>query len=276
VGPVEGGDRAHVAPVALEPVLDYAARGHEVGDQPVAVVAGRLVGVEGVETGEQTGPVEGEDLGADAVAVGVVGLEGEVDHFAEAVDRDPGEAGGIIAGLRVGGDDREAGAGPLVGGQDVAQVEAVQVVGTDRDHDVGAELRDGVPLVNQGVGVAGGHGRVAVNVASALVWRQDQQAAAGAVQVPRPAVGQVVVEVVGLVLLDHPDVREAAVGHVRKGDVDQPEHARERHRRLGPRGGERAEAAAGAAGQHDGEDARAEGSGRRHACGLPAAPPANP
>ena len=107
-----------------------------------------------------------------------------------------------------------------------------------------------------------------------LERRQQAQAPAGAVEVPRAAVGQVVVEVVGLVLLDDPDVGQPAVGHVRQGDVDEAEHAGEGHRRLRPPLGQRAEPAAGAAGEHDDEDtggAGEHGHARRpYPSGVPA------
>jgi len=54
----------------------------------------------------------------------------------------------------------------------------------------------------QGIGVALGEALLL----AAGEGLQQQQPAVGAVEVPRPAVGQVIVEGVGLILLEDPDV----------------------------------------------------------------------
>ena len=56
---------------------------------------------------------------------------------------------------------------------------------------------------------------------------------------------------VALVLRQHDDRRKPRVDEVREHEVDQPVDAAERHRRLGPVGGQRHQPLALAAGQHD-------------------------
>jgi hypothetical protein len=134
--------------------------------------------------------------------------------------------------------------------EDVTQVEPEHVVGAHTDHDVWCRLGDQVALLHESVGIARGHGLIAI---TALERRQDLQPAMGSVEVPRAATGQVVVECVRLVLLDDPHVLQPAVGDLREGDVDQPVHAAERQRRLRTTIGERRQTTARATSQHDDE-----------------------
>src|SRR5215210_1979926 len=86
---------------------------------------------------------------------------------------------------------------------------------------------------------------------------QRQQPAVRAVEVPWPAVGEMVAEGDRVELLGDPDVVEAAVVAVAQREVDEPMRAGERHRRLGALTREQLQAASGAAGedQDEGTDA---------------------
>ena len=105
-----------------------------------------------------------------------------------------------------------------MGVEHIAQIESEDVVGAHRDHDVRGELGEEVALLDKGVCVPRGDGLVSV---AALKRRQDPQPPVGPVEVPWPSVGEVVVERVGLVLLDDPDILQATVGDLRQGDVDE-------------------------------------------------------
>jgi hypothetical protein len=101
---------------------------------------------------------------------------------------------------------------------------------------------------------------------------QDAQPAGVAVQVPRPAVEQVVVELVRLELLHHPHVGQAAVHAAAEREVDEVVDAGERERGLGARGGEGAEARPLAAGEDERENLRTWHGGRAAQGGGPANP----
>jgi hypothetical protein len=113
---------------------------------------------------------------------------------------------------------------------DVGVVEPVDRVGADDHERLRAELVDQLRVAPQGVGGA------AVPAVAALAEPrvQHQQAAVGAVEVPGPAVRQMVGQRDGVELLDHPHVRQPGVQAVAQREVDQPVDAGERHGRLGP------------------------------------------
>ena len=247
-----GGDRADITPVAVETVLEHAAIGDQVGHKRVAVVAGRLLVGESAEAIEELGDVEREHLRAHSVPGRFVGFVLETGDRAVG-DGDPCEPGRVVVGGRIGRHDRHRRCATFVSVEDVTEVEPVKVIGAHRHHHIGRERSDQVAMSHERVGVAVGHPVVGF---PALERRQNLQAAVGAVEVPRPAVGEMVVEGMRFVLLDHPHVVEPAVGHIRQGDVDEAVHAGERHGRFGPALGQRTEAAAGATGEHDDEHTR--------------------
>ncbi len=88
----------------------------------------------------------------------------------------------------------------------------------------------------------------------AHVRLQQADAAGRAVQVPRPAQADVLVQRAGLVLRQHRHVEDARVDAVGQREVDHPVLARKRHRRLGAIRGEDAEGRAFAAGQDHCQD----------------------
>ena len=69
-----------------------------------------------------------------------------------------------------------------------------------------------------------------------------------------PRGGDVPVQAVALVLGEHADLADAAVGQVGQREVDQPVETAERDGRFRPVRGQRAEAGSGAAGEHDAQD----------------------
>ena len=81
------------------------------------------------------------------------------------------------------------------------------------------------------------------------VGGQHLQAAIRAVEVPRAAVGEMLVERVKLILFDDPHVGQAAVQAVAQGEVDQPQRPAEGQRRFGTLSGEHVQAAPRAAGK---------------------------
>ena len=272
VRPVVGADRADVAPVAVHAVLERPAVSDQVGDEDIAVVPGRSVVGQGVEPAEQVTGVEHEHLGAHPITRRLVRLVLEAGDDAVG-DLDPGEARLIVVGWWVGGDHGDGGPVGAVAVDGVAQVELEQMVRAQRDDHLGGELGQQVAVLHEGVGVARGHDLVAV---TALERRQDAQPTVGAVEIPWPAVGEVVVEIVGFELLQDPYIVELAVGHVGQGHVDQAVHPGERQRRLGALTGQRAEAPARAAGQHDHQHPSPPSPRRRRHRGLGAGGRAHP
>ena len=262
---VQGAD---VPPVPDEAVLPHAPPRHERRDDALPVVAeggahgvAVLIGLALVLGGRlvlarhevadhlgERGDVEHEHLGGHERARRVLRLVGVVGHGAVVVHLHDAEARGVL--VRLGGDHGELGAGAGVLGQHGAQVQLVQVVRGEHDDGLGAELLQQRQLLGDRVAVAAGEALLG----AALRGRQEPQAVAGAVEIPRPAAGQVLVEREGAVLLHDPHVPQARVGQVGQDDVDQPVLARQRHHRLGAGRGERHEAAAGAAGQHERDD----------------------
>ncbi len=71
-----------------------------------------------------------------------------------------------------------------------------------------------------------------------------------------PRLGDVPVQAVRLVLRQHRHLEEAGVDEAGQGEVDEAVDPAERHRRLGPVGGERHQPLALTAGEHDAEHPR--------------------
>ena len=104
-----------------------------------------------------------------------------------------------------------------MGRDHVLEVDLEQVIGTADQQHVRFEGGDHRPVPDQGVGVTGGE----PVMVGTFERRQGAEPASVAVQIPGPAAGQMLVEQVRLVLLQHPDVGEPAVGGVGQRDVDQ-------------------------------------------------------
>ena len=254
-------DGADVLPVPLQTEIENAPFRHQPGEQLVAEVLEarsvllRLPAVlfgQAVQGVEELAGVVGEDFGGHQVVPGRFGLVFEAGHPPLAVDLDDPEAARLLA-RHAGADQRQVRFQLPVAVEQEAVVELVDVVGAEDEEDVGIELADQRALPVERVGVPLGEAPLLLAVL-ALIGREDLEPAVGAVEVPGAAVRQVLVERVQLVLLDHPDVRDAAVHAVAQRDVDQPVDAGERHHRLGPLAGQYLEAAARAAGQDQGQD----------------------
>ena len=145
---------------------------------------------------------------------------------------------------------RDAGIAPDVLLDHLARIHAIDVVGAEHRHHVGAFVLDQVEVLVDRVGRSlepvrttphlGRHRRDVV-----VEHRREP-----------PRLGDVEVEAVALVLGQHDDLQVAGVGEVRQCEVDQPIGAGERHRRFGPVVGQRQEAFALPAGKNDDENSR--------------------
>jgi hypothetical protein len=124
------------------------------------------------------------------------------------------------------------------------------VVGTEDDHDVR------LLVVDQVHGLVDGVRRAGVPLRAEPLLRRDRGHVVAEQRAHPPGGGDVAVQAVALVLGEHADLEDAAVGQVGQGEVDQPVETPERDRRLGPVGGQRAQASAGAAGEDDPKDRR--------------------
>ena len=135
-------------------------------------------------------------------------------------------------------------------GDHLLRVHPVDVVGAEHDDVVGPLVVDEVEALVDGVGRAGEPAR-----SEALLRRHRRDVVAEQVRHP-PGLGDVPVQRVRLVLGQHDDLEIAAVDQVGQREVDHAVEPAERHRRLGPVRGERHQALALAAGEHDREHLR--------------------
>ena len=142
--------------------------------------------------------------------------------------------------------DRHVGAVAAVGGHERLVVHLVDVVAGEDEDRVGRVVLDDVDVAQDRVGRAA----VPLGDAAARDVRLEQlDAAPVAVEVPRPAEADVVVERARVVLGQHDDVVDVRVDAVRQREVDDPVLAAERHGRLGALLGQDREALALAAGE---------------------------
>ena len=140
-----------------------------------------------------------------------------------------------------------AGAGVDVLVDHLREVHPVDVVGADHDDDVGPLVVHQVEALEDRVGAA----EVPV-LADPLLGRHRRDVVAEHRRHP-PGLRDVAVEAVRLVLRQHDDLEVAGVDDVGQREVDQPVDAGERHRRLGPVGGQRHQPLALTAGEDDGQ-----------------------
>ena len=135
-------------------------------------------------------------------------------------------------------------------GDHLPRVHPVHVIGPEHDHQVRVLVVDQVHRLEDGVARPG----VPVRPEPLLGRHRGHVVAE---QVAHPPGGRdVPVQAVALVLGEHADLPDTAVGQVRQGEVDQPVHPAERHRGLGPVVRQRREPRAGPAGQHNSQDPR--------------------
>jgi hypothetical protein len=144
----------HVAPVAVEPVLEGSSPRHQTGHEAVPEVGERpSFPSQVLESAEEGGGPVGEDLHGHHVAGGSLGLVAELLHHTVAPDGDDTETPRLVAGRRGHG---HVGAGPEVGVDQVPVVEAVDGISAEHEDDAGVELGDEAVVAPQGVGVAMG------------------------------------------------------------------------------------------------------------------------
>ncbi len=173
---------------------------------------------------------EDVDAHRGEVALGLLGLllplddpvglvEGEDAHPRRLGERDAPDGDGHVGpAAAVGRDER------LV-------IHLVDVVAGQDDHEVARVVLDDVHVAQDGVGGAA----IPVGDATARDVRLEElDAAAVAVEVPRPAQPDVVVERARVVLGQDDDVVDVGVDAVGQREVDDPVLAAERHGRLGP------------------------------------------
>lgn len=137
------------------------------------------------------------------------------------------------------GEHRARGLRLQVGGDELAEVGAVHVVGRQHEQRVGVGLADLVAHAAQQVGVA--LREAAALLAAPLFGAEHEQAAAGAVQVPRAPARDRAFDVARVVLHADEHVGDVAVHEVAQRDVDEPVRAAEGQHGLGPFAGERVE-----------------------------------
>ena len=243
----------------------------EVADAGAAgVVGGSELAAQLVEGADEGLGLVDEDLGGDRRRGRPVGLVVDAGDLLAATDGDDGLVGGL-GPADLGRDDGAVAAPLEVGVDDGPQVEGEDLVGRHDDDRVGAEVPDGVGVAVEVVAVAAGEA-VDGERAPALLRHQPAQPAAGAVEVPGAARGEVPVERGGLVLHREPDVGDAAVRQVGQGDVDELVAAAERQGRLGALAGEDVHPGALPPGLDDRQHLRR----RPHAATVPHGARANP
>jgi hypothetical protein len=160
---------------------------------------------------------------------------------------DDAELVGHGEGLADGGDGG-VGAGRDVRGHHLLGIHPVDVIRAEYDDVVRGLVVDEVVALVDGVGGAGEPAR-----AEALLRGHRRDVVAEQVR-HAPGLGDVAVERVRLVLREHNDPQVVGVYEVGQREVDHAVHAAERDGRLRAVHGQRHEALAFPAGQHDGEN----------------------
>ena len=162
-------------------------------------------------------------------------VQGQDAHPGRVRERDPSDG------------DRHVGAVAAMGGHEGLVVHLVDVVaGQDQDRRPSRVLDDVEVLEDR----VGGPAVPLRDAAAGDVRLEHPDAAGVAVQIPRPAHADVVVERARVVLGQDDDVVDVRVHAVGEGEVDDPVLAAERHGRLGPHRREDGESLALAAGEY--------------------------
>jgi len=178
------------------------------------------------------------------------GLLQELRHPAVFIGQHNAEAAGFL-GQHVHHGNGQVGAALFVLAQHRPVVHLVDVIARQDEHRFGPALAQIIQVLEHRVGRAA----VPVLVAAALIGLEQAHAPAAAVEIPRPADADVVVERAGQVLRQDADVVDAGVDAVGQGEVNDAKAAGERHGRLGALLREHAQAGAGAAGQDESDNA---------------------
>jgi hypothetical protein len=136
-----------------------------------------------------------------------------------------------------------------VRGQHVGKVHPVELVAREDQHVVDIGLLQGAEVLPHGVGRA----LIPIRAVVGLLGGQNLDEPAGEhVEVVGPA--NMPVQAHRVELREHVDAIQAAVDAVRKRNIDQSILARQGHRRLGAKFGERIQACAAATAEHDRQD----------------------
>ena len=239
-------DRADVAPVAVEAVAVDAHRrivDHRRHDVAAEVVRGVVLRI-GEELVDQHLAVEDVDAHRDQVGLRVVGLLIPLGDAVVVVGREDAVAVRLFHRHLV---QRHGDIGLV---REVLQdqlfvVHLVDVVAGEDEHELGLRLFEEVDVLEDGVGGAA----VPVGAFAAEVRLQQRDAAAGAVEIPRPADADVVVEGARPVLRHDADARDVGVDAVAEREVDDAVAAAEDHGRLRALFAQHAEPVALTAGQ---------------------------
>ena len=171
-------------------------------------------------------------------------LQERVDRPSVRPDPDDAERGGLVPGHR---DGRHGHPGPVlhVVIDHLRRVHPVHVVRAEDDHDVRLLVIDQVHRLEDGVRRAG------VPVRTQPLLRRDRRHVVAEQGTHPPRGGDVAVQAVALVLGQHADLADTAVGQVGQREIDQPVHTAERDSGFGPVRGQRTQARARAASEHD-------------------------
>ena len=190
------------------------------------------------------------DAQRSEVALGLLGLLLPVGHAAVGVEGKDAEAMRVADRHLLDG-DRDISPVASVRGDERLVVHLVDVVAGQDEHDVAGLLADRLEVDEHCVRRAA----VPLGRSAARDVRLEQaNAALVAVEVPRPASADVVVQRARVVLRQDEDVVDLRIDAVRQGEVDDPVLARERNGRLGPDGGQDRQPLPLATGKDDGCD----------------------
>ena len=247
-GPV-GLQSAQVHPIPVKAVLGHRAVGDEPRQKVVAVVLQLpVLGVQLLEGFQQFLGVVEEHLPGHQPALRLLGLVVETGHPPVVVDLHHTVAGGVLGDL--GGDHGQVRTLLQVGVHDIEEVDRVEVISTEHQHQIRGELADQLLLPVDRVRVALGE----TLPRGPLVGGQHLQPAVRAVQIPGPPIGQVHIETVRQVLLHHPHIGDVRVRQIRQGQVNEPIGARHRQGRLDSLLGQSTQPGALPTGQHQGQN----------------------
>ncbi len=218
-------DRPDVLPVAVVAVAEDPGAGVDHRRDDVAAEVDVLLG----EPAPQGLLREDVDAHRREVALGLLGLLLPLDDAVLLVHREDPHPGRLGEG-HPPDRDRDVGAVAAMGGKERLVVHLVDVVAGEDQHGVARVVLDDVDVAQHRVG---GPAIPLRHAATCDVRLEQLHAAAIAVEVPRPAQPDVVVERARVVLRQHDDVVDLGVDAVREREVDDPVLATERHGRLG-------------------------------------------
>ena len=225
-------DRAYVAPVIVESITEHLLC--RVGDEcrqdvaaEVAFARGYISGVN--ERYHQRVLLKEVDAHRDQVRAGLLRLLFK-GNDAVVVVEDYGAEAMCLVHWHGADRNRDVRAGGAVDVDQLIVGHLVDVVARQDQHKLGARLLNVVEVLVDGVGGA----LVPVGGLMTDVGLKQRDAAAPAIEVPRAADADVVVQRAGAVLGEDADVSDLRVGAVAQGEVDDAVAAAERDGRFRP------------------------------------------